>query len=94
GDDDDDDSSDDDADDEDEDEGDIDDEDEEEEEEHLALADSAVVVPTVELVSPPLREQSLLYHHPLLTLLPLELGLLSDFRLPYHFHQRQRLRDF
>ncbi|GJW23831.1 putative reverse transcriptase domain-containing protein [Tanacetum coccineum] len=29
------------------------DEDEEEEEEHLALADSAVVVPTVELVSPP-----------------------------------------
>ncbi|GKB25766.1 hypothetical protein Tco_0865167 [Tanacetum coccineum] len=38
----------------DEDEGDEDDEDEEEEEEeHLALADSAVVVPTVELVSPP-----------------------------------------
>nr|GFD53031.1 hypothetical protein [Tanacetum cinerariifolium] len=25
---------------------------------------------------------------------PLELGLLSDFRLPYPFHQRQRLRDF
>ncbi|GJW94153.1 retrovirus-related pol polyprotein from transposon TNT 1-94 [Tanacetum coccineum] len=44
----------DDADDEDEDEGDEDDEDEEEEEEeHLAPADSAVVVPTVELVSPP-----------------------------------------
>ncbi|GKD92937.1 hypothetical protein Tco_1372774, partial [Tanacetum coccineum] len=40
----------DDADDEDEDE---DEEDEEEEEEHLASADSAVVVPTVELVSPP-----------------------------------------
>ncbi|GJU62397.1 hypothetical protein Tco_1244232 [Tanacetum coccineum] len=40
----------DDADDEDEDE---EDEDEEDEEEHLALADSAVVVPTVELVSPP-----------------------------------------
>ncbi|GKG28952.1 hypothetical protein Tco_0416317, partial [Tanacetum coccineum] len=39
----------DDADDEDEDEEDED----EEEEEHLALADSAVVVPTVELVSPP-----------------------------------------
>ncbi|GJS71962.1 putative reverse transcriptase domain-containing protein [Tanacetum coccineum] len=37
----------------DEDEGDEEDEDEEEEEEHLALADSAVVVPTVELVSPP-----------------------------------------
>ncbi|GJX86557.1 hypothetical protein Tco_0337331 [Tanacetum coccineum] len=50
GDDDDGDSSGDDADDEDEDE---EDEDEEEEEEHLALADSAVVVPTVELVSPP-----------------------------------------
>ncbi|GJW80173.1 hypothetical protein Tco_0144148 [Tanacetum coccineum] len=48
GDDDDDDSSGDDADDEDEDE-----EDEEEVEEHLAPADSAVVVPTVELVSPP-----------------------------------------
>ncbi|GKF39068.1 hypothetical protein Tco_0119129 [Tanacetum coccineum] len=48
GDDDDDDSSGDDADDEDEDE-----EDEEEEEEHLAPADSAVVVPTVEPVSPP-----------------------------------------
>ncbi|GKE87279.1 hypothetical protein Tco_1564754, partial [Tanacetum coccineum] len=42
----------DDADDEDEDE---EDEDEEEEEEHLAPADSAVVVPTVELISPPER---------------------------------------
>ncbi|GKG52456.1 hypothetical protein Tco_0547331, partial [Tanacetum coccineum] len=41
----------DDVDDEDEEEGDEDDD--EEEEEHLALADSAVVVPTVELVSPP-----------------------------------------
>ncbi|GJY05117.1 hypothetical protein Tco_0371057 [Tanacetum coccineum] len=50
GDDDDGDSSEDDADDKDEDEG---DEDEEEEEEHLAPADFAVVVPTVELVSPP-----------------------------------------
>ncbi|GJY15107.1 hypothetical protein Tco_0385529 [Tanacetum coccineum] len=39
--------------DEDEDENDEDKEDEEEEEEHLAPADSAVVVPTVELVSPP-----------------------------------------
>ncbi|GJW33805.1 hypothetical protein Tco_0053837 [Tanacetum coccineum] len=48
GDDDDGDSSGDDADEEDEDEG-----DEDEEEEHLTLADSAVVVPTVELVSPP-----------------------------------------
>ncbi|GJV28178.1 hypothetical protein Tco_1384626 [Tanacetum coccineum] len=53
GDDDDGDSSRDDADDEDEDERDEDDEDEEEEEEHLAPADSDVVVPTVELVSPP-----------------------------------------
>ncbi|GJX09948.1 hypothetical protein Tco_0199807 [Tanacetum coccineum] len=43
----------DDVDDEDEDEEDEDEEDEEEEEEHLAPADSAVVVPTVELVSPP-----------------------------------------
>ncbi|GKD29513.1 hypothetical protein Tco_1240291, partial [Tanacetum coccineum] len=45
------DSSGDDADDEDEDEGDEDDDDEEEE--HLASADSAVIVPTIELVSPP-----------------------------------------
>ncbi|GJY17292.1 hypothetical protein Tco_0388783 [Tanacetum coccineum] len=52
GDDDDSDSSGDDADDEDEDEEDEDEEDEEEEEEYLTLADSAVVVPTVELVSP------------------------------------------
>ncbi|GKG03167.1 hypothetical protein Tco_0310803, partial [Tanacetum coccineum] len=50
GDDDDGDSSGDDANDEDEDEGDEDDEDEEEDEEHLALADFAVVVPTVELI--------------------------------------------
>ncbi|GKB85469.1 reverse transcriptase domain-containing protein [Tanacetum coccineum] len=42
----------DDADDEDEDEEDEDEEDEEEEEEHLASADSVVVVPTVELISP------------------------------------------
>ncbi|GJT47882.1 hypothetical protein Tco_0974039 [Tanacetum coccineum] len=47
------DSSGDDTDDEDEDEGDEDEEDKEEEEEHLASADSAIVVPTVELVSPP-----------------------------------------
>ncbi|GJZ06866.1 hypothetical protein Tco_0540659 [Tanacetum coccineum] len=53
GDDDDGDSTEDDADDEDEDEWDEDDEDEEEEDEHLTPADSAVVVPTVELVSPP-----------------------------------------
>ncbi|GKG56479.1 hypothetical protein Tco_0579803, partial [Tanacetum coccineum] len=51
GDDDDDDSPGDDVDDEDEDEEDEDEEDEEEE--HLASADSAVIVPTVELISPP-----------------------------------------
>ncbi|GJX90570.1 hypothetical protein Tco_0343896 [Tanacetum coccineum] len=53
GDDDDSDSSRDDTDDEDKDEGDEDDKDEEKEEEHLAPADSAVIVPSVELVSPP-----------------------------------------
>ncbi|GJX34815.1 reverse transcriptase domain-containing protein [Tanacetum coccineum] len=53
GDDDDSDSSRDDADDKDEDEKDEDEEDKEEEEEHLAPADSAVVVPTIELVFPP-----------------------------------------
>ncbi|GKG48355.1 hypothetical protein Tco_0510240, partial [Tanacetum coccineum] len=45
------------------------DKDEEEEEEHLALVDSAIV-------------------------LPLKLGSLSGFRLPYPFYQRQRLRGF
>ncbi|GKF65726.1 hypothetical protein Tco_0192243, partial [Tanacetum coccineum] len=61
GDNDDDDSSRDDADDEDEDEGDDDDEDEEEEEEeHLAPADSVVIVPTVELVSPPEGTESVI----------------------------------
>ncbi|GKE57204.1 hypothetical protein Tco_1496389, partial [Tanacetum coccineum] len=53
GDDDDGDSSGDDADDEDKDEGDEDDEDEEVDEEHLAPADFSVIVPTVEIVSPP-----------------------------------------
>nr|GEW61847.1 putative reverse transcriptase domain-containing protein [Tanacetum cinerariifolium] len=65
------------------------DEEEEEDEEHLAPADSAVVIPTDGLF-PHLREQSLSYHNSPLTLLPLELGLPSDFRLPYPFHQRQR----
>nr|GEW73339.1 hypothetical protein [Tanacetum cinerariifolium] len=69
---------------------DADDEDEDEEEEHLASADFAVVIPTVDLVSLPERTE-LSYHHPLLTLLPLELGLLSGFRLPYPFYQRQRI---
>ncbi|GKF83591.1 hypothetical protein Tco_0245247, partial [Tanacetum coccineum] len=69
-------------------------EDEEDEEEHLALADSAVVVPTDEPISPPEGiERSLLYHHPPLTLL-LRLGFPSSLRLPYPFHQRQRSRDF
>ncbi|GJS94979.1 hypothetical protein Tco_0801947 [Tanacetum coccineum] len=45
-----------------------DDEDEEEEEEHIAPADSTIVAPVDEPVFPP-REQSLLYHHPPLTLL-------------------------
>nr|GEW21192.1 reverse transcriptase domain-containing protein [Tanacetum cinerariifolium] len=67
-------------------------EDEEEEEEHLAPADSAVVIPTYELVSPPEGTEPVI-HHPPLTLLPLELGLLSDFRLPYPFHQRQSPLD-
>ncbi|GKE94443.1 hypothetical protein Tco_1579298, partial [Tanacetum coccineum] len=40
---------------------------------------------------PHLREQIMLYHHPPSTFLPLELGLLSGFRLPYPFHQRQKL---
>nr|GEY91933.1 hypothetical protein [Tanacetum cinerariifolium] len=39
------------------------------------------------------EEHSLPYHHPLLTRPPpLELGLLSEHRLPYPFHQRQRER--
>nr|GEW04124.1 putative reverse transcriptase domain-containing protein [Tanacetum cinerariifolium] len=66
------------------------DEEDEEEEEHLALANSAVVIPNVELVTY-LREQSPLYHHPPLTLLPLELVLMSGFKLPYPFHQRLRM---
>nr|GEW20983.1 hypothetical protein [Tanacetum cinerariifolium] len=61
------------------------DEDEEEEEERLAPALYLLMS-----LFPHLREQSLSYHHPPLTLLPLELGLPSDFRLPYPFHQRQR----
>ncbi|GKF29896.1 hypothetical protein Tco_0096238, partial [Tanacetum coccineum] len=83
GDDDDDDSSVDDADDEDEDE-----DDEDEEEEHLAPAYSAVVVPADEPVSPP--EGTKIVIPPPLTLL-LGLGLPSGLRLPYPFHQRQRI---
>ncbi|GKC64137.1 hypothetical protein Tco_1096735 [Tanacetum coccineum] len=69
GDDDDGDSSRDDANDEDEDEGD----DEEEEEEHLAPTDSAVVVPTIEPVSPPEGTKPVI-PPPSTTFLPLELG--------------------
>nr|GEU97508.1 putative reverse transcriptase domain-containing protein [Tanacetum cinerariifolium] len=54
---------------------DADDEDEDEEEKEEQLAPADS--------SPP-------YHHPLLTPIPLELGLLSDHRLLYPFHQRQR----
>ncbi|GJW87230.1 hypothetical protein Tco_0162570 [Tanacetum coccineum] len=82
GDDDDDDSSRDDANDEDEDK-----EEEEEEEEHLASADSAVVVPTDEPVSPP-EGTELIIPPPPLTLL-LGLGLPSYLRLLYPFYQRQ-----
>ncbi|GJT25902.1 retrotransposon protein, putative, ty1-copia subclass [Tanacetum coccineum] len=76
----------DDANDEDEDE---DEEDKEEEEEHLAPADSAVIVPTDEPVSPP-EGTELVIPPPSLTFL---LGLGSyrpGLRLPYPFHQRQR----
>ncbi|GJU91947.1 hypothetical protein Tco_1304370 [Tanacetum coccineum] len=69
---------------------DLDDEDEDEEEEHLALADSAVVVPTVELVSPPEGTKPVIPPPSTGHVLP-ELGLLSGFRLPYPFHQRQRI---
>ncbi|GKG26701.1 hypothetical protein Tco_0402404, partial [Tanacetum coccineum] len=70
-----------------------DDEDEEdEEEEHLALADSAIVVPVNEPIFPPEGTEPII-PPPLLTLL-LGLGLPSGLRLPYPFHQRQRLRDF
>ncbi|GJZ65897.1 hypothetical protein Tco_0622593 [Tanacetum coccineum] len=79
----------DDVDDEDEDKEDEDKEDEEEEEE----ANSAVVVPTVELVSLPEGTIQVTTTTLPLTLLPLELGLLFGFRLPYPFHQRQ-VRDF
>nr|GEY49937.1 hypothetical protein [Tanacetum cinerariifolium] len=61
------------------------DEDEEEEEEHLASVDSAIVIPIDELASH-LREQSPSYHHPPLTLLPLELELAE-----LHEHDTQDL---
>ncbi|GJV42655.1 putative reverse transcriptase domain-containing protein [Tanacetum coccineum] len=78
------------------DDADDDDEDEEEEEEEEEEPDSATPLLLYLLLSliPHLREQSLLYHHPPLTFLPLELGSLSGFRLLYLFYQRQRLRDF
>ncbi|GJW59251.1 hypothetical protein Tco_0105982 [Tanacetum coccineum] len=72
---------------------DVDDKEEDEEEEHPALADSAVVIPTVEPDSPPEGTKPVIPLPPL-TFLPLELGSMSGFRLPYPFHQRQGLRDF
>nr|GFB28225.1 hypothetical protein [Tanacetum cinerariifolium] len=62
-----------------------DEEEEEEEKEHLAPADSSVVIPTDEPVSPPEGTEPIIPPPPL-TPLPLELGLLSDRRLPYPFH--------
>nr|GFA07780.1 hypothetical protein [Tanacetum cinerariifolium] len=55
--------------------------------EHLALADSAIVIPTDELVSPPKGTEPVI-PPPSTDMLPLGLGLPSDFRLPYLFHQR------
>nr|GEY98866.1 hypothetical protein [Tanacetum cinerariifolium] len=66
-----------------------DEDEEEEEEEHLAPTDSTVVIPTDELVSP-LEGTEPVIPHPPLTLLPLELGLPSDFRLLFPFYQRKR----
>ncbi|GJS33217.1 hypothetical protein Tco_0531599 [Tanacetum coccineum] len=57
-------------------------EDKEEMEEHLAPAYSVVVVPTVELVSPPKGTKPVTPPLPL-TIIPPELGLLFGFRLPY-----------
>nr|GEV79139.1 putative reverse transcriptase domain-containing protein [Tanacetum cinerariifolium] len=75
-------------------EDDADDEDEEDEEgekeEYLALTDSVVVVPAIELVSPSEGTEPVIPPPPL-TLLLLEPGLLSGFRLPYPFHQRHRM---
>ncbi|GJS18053.1 hypothetical protein Tco_0717752 [Tanacetum coccineum] len=79
--------------DEDEDENDEDKEDEEEEGEHLAPADSAVVVPTVKLVSPPEGTWPVIHTNPLLTILTTGARCkCPGFRLPYPFHQRQSKR--
>nr|GEY38142.1 hypothetical protein [Tanacetum cinerariifolium] len=58
----------------------------EEEEEYLSPIDSATLMSLL----PHLREHSPSYHHPPLTRLPLEIGLLSDHRILFPFHQRQR----
>ncbi|GKF53875.1 hypothetical protein Tco_0160785 [Tanacetum coccineum] len=66
-------------------------EDEEEEEEHLAPADS-IIIPTDEPVFPPKGTEPII---PLpSTDITIGLGLPSDPRFPYPFHQRQKLRDF
>nr|GFC68322.1 hypothetical protein [Tanacetum cinerariifolium] len=61
----------------------------EEEEEHLAPADSTVVIPTDELVSPPEGTEPII---PPLSTDTATTGarITTDFRLPYPFHQRQR----
>nr|GEY35092.1 putative reverse transcriptase domain, ribonuclease H-like domain, aspartic peptidase domain protein [Tanacetum cinerariifolium] len=55
-----------------------------------APADSAVVIPTDELVSPPEETEPVMPPPSTDTATTLELRLPSDFRLPYPFHQRQR----
>nr|GEW09095.1 protein DJ-1 homolog C [Tanacetum cinerariifolium] len=65
------------------------DEEEGEEEEHLAPADSTVVIPIDELASPPEGTEPII-PPPSTDTATLELGLQSDHRLPYPFHQRQR----
>ncbi|GKF62837.1 hypothetical protein Tco_0182891 [Tanacetum coccineum] len=68
------------------------DEEEGEEEEHLALADSAIVVPVDEPVF--LTEGTEHVIPPPSTDITIGLGLPSGLKLLYPFHQRHRLRDF
>ncbi|GKG47838.1 hypothetical protein Tco_0507323, partial [Tanacetum coccineum] len=63
-----------------------DEDEEDEEEEHLALADSAVVVPADEPVSPP--EGTKLVIPPPSTDITIGLGFPFGLKLPYPFHQR------
>ncbi|GJS09603.1 hypothetical protein Tco_0366399 [Tanacetum coccineum] len=62
------------------------------EEEHLALTDSAVVVPADEPVSPPEGTEPVI--PPPSTDITIGARIPSGLRLPYPFHQRQMLRDF